>query len=125
MNYYFIFSILLYTLSLFVPTFDLVDDIYGFHCLFLGWVGILSLEPFIALAWLANILYFISLYRYKIKNKKAVGLPILALILSLCAFGIEKIPLDEGGNTSVSFGLGFILWILGLGVFPLHKIEKE
>ena len=124
MNFYYVLSIALYILSLFLPTFNNTNDIYGFNCLLLGWLGIIFLSPFMALAWLANIFYFINLYRYR-KNRKTIRFSILAIVLSLFAFGIEKIPMHSGGNTNVVFGLGFILWILSFLIFPLHNIEKQ
>tara|TARA_Y100000114_G_scaffold111643_1_gene105397 strand:+ start:16221 stop:16622 length:402 start_codon:yes stop_codon:yes gene_type:complete len=104
-------SFLLYIVSLVMPAFWF-NDLLGFHCLILGWIGVFDLS-FFGLAWLANPCYFIGLIISKNYPRQKLMFASLAILFSLFTFLIPEIPNDtSSASTKTAVGIGFALWFL-------------
>ncbi|MBO6881196.1 MAG: hypothetical protein JJ870_11615 [Winogradskyella sp.] len=99
---------------------------FGFFALILGWIGIASLDIFIGLPWLANLLFFAALIFYKMNKNYKIVLSVLTIILGLFTLGINEIPADEGGAYySVSVGVGFLFWMSSFIVLLISSIKQK
>ncbi len=85
----------------------------GVAILTMGWLSLLIGN----LAWFANPLFLWAFIRLR-HNQRAVGLALLALLLSLDTFRLSSYWSDEGGGatTVYAYGWGVMLWIAALCV---------
>lgn len=75
----------------------------------LGW-----LSPLIPnFAWFANIFFFYCIHRL-FAGKTPVIASLLAILISLDTFHLDKLPLNEGGAESAIYGYGWgvVFWLL-------------
>ena len=121
---YKILSITFYSVSLFTPIF-IGSDFNGLSGLFLGWIGLFELDPFMGLPWLANIFYFINLIFSKLSIKIRLILSLLSITLGLFTIGIEELIVHEGGLTEpVSVGIGFGIWMSSFLILLIGQLKK-
>ena len=117
-------SKLLYVFSLITPMF-FGDWTIGAAGLILGWMGLLSFEPFVGIPWLANLFYFGNLLYKQLDLKKKIVISISTIICALFAIGFRKLPIDEGGQTAdVVIGIGFIFWIASFTVLLIGQLKE-
>lgn len=83
----------------------------GLALLLLGWFSLFEGN----VAWLANIFFFIAII-WVFCGRPSHICSLLALLLSLDTWKIQKILLDEGGGKTVLYGYGWgaVLWFLAL-----------
>lgn len=94
--------------------------------LLLGWMGVMSLDVFVGLPWLANLLFFVSMMFYMLNKKTKIILTLLAIVFGLFTLGIKKIPADEGGAYyTVSVGLGFVFWMSSFIILLISHIREK
>ncbi len=119
-----IIALVLYILSLITPTFA-GEEMIGLWALLLGWLGLD--DPFVALSWLANFGFFISLFIKKDKSAKFyIGL--ISLLMASMAFGIEEIQdfsLFRNRTIDAEPGNGFILWIFSFIVLNINNCIQK
>lgn len=93
----------------------------GWTLLFFGWLGLFSIldgDPS-ALGWLANPLFLVGtvaiLFGQRMMSIVAMG---AALAFALMSFLLQKILVDEAGNTAavVGYDVGFWIWMSSIGV---------
>lgn len=118
-------SMILYGIALFTPMFfgSWALGIYG---LIMGWLGIFAIEPFVAIPWSANFLYFSNLILKKINLKAKIGISLLTIIFALFAIGLRELPENEGGqNSDIVVGIGFLIWIMSFTVLLLAQLKEK
>lgn len=116
-------SIVAYFLSAIVPIFFGSSDV-GVIGLFVGWIGVLSLDPFIGLPWIANFLYWINIGLPTTKNKIGIYLSVVTIGFGLLLIGVREIPVDEGGGShSVIVGVGFGIWISSFVLLLIDRLK--
>lgn len=131
-------SLILFIVSLTQPAFfiDQKDDPNAYSnslLLFLtGWMSFLggAFIPFVI--WLANPLYFTSIYLTTKNKSGGLYLSCSATFLAIIFSQLNVIMTSESGSTSeiTSKGLGFKLWLtsfvfLALGTFINHILTKR
>ena len=116
---------LLYGIALITPMFFGAWTI-GVFGLIMGWLGIFVLEPFVAIPWIANFLYFGNLIFNKINLKTKIGLSILTIICALFVIGLRELPVNEGGrNSDIIVGIGFIIWLSSFIILLIGQLRKK
>ena len=88
----------------------------GLNCLLLGWIGLMA-NPFWALPWLANILYWISLITGAIRGTtsgRVLVYSLAAISMALLTYGARRVPDNSGGVSPVVVASGFYLWLASL-----------
>ena len=84
----------------------------GIWVLAIGWMGVFDgLNK--GLIWLANPLYFVSLFLYNFKNKITFIVAIFIILLALWFTQIHQINVSEGPVTNkiIKLSLGYYLWL--------------
>lgn len=102
-------TLALWVASLTMPAVSLGKDFkYGLDILVTGWLGF-SVGTY---AWFANIGFIISI-GLLLKNKSALILSSLSIVLAFTSYSWEIIVLDAGGAKSkvYGYGPGFYIWI--------------
>lgn len=118
-------SIGLYIIALLTPMFWGDMGWIGLFGLFLGWMGLLDFDPYIGIPWLTNILYFATLFIRKLSTKTKLILIILSILFALFAIGITEVPRDEGGGkTTVTFGVGFVMWVASFVCILIAQVKR-
>ena len=118
-------SMLLYGIALITPMFFGTWTI-GVFGLIMGWLGIFALEPFVAIPWVANFLYFGNLIFKNLNLKTKIGLSILTIIFALFVIGLRELPENEGGrNSDIVVGIGFIIWISSFIVLLIGQLKEK
>ncbi|GAB1308549.1 hypothetical protein KH5_12320 [Urechidicola sp. KH5] len=118
-------SMLLYGIALITPMFFGTWTI-GVFGLIMGWLGIFALEPFVAIPWLANFLYFGNLIFKKLNLKTKVVISILTIIFALFVIGLRELPENEGGrNSGIVVGIGFVIWISSFIVLLIGQLKEK
>jgi len=87
---------------------------FGLISFLLGWLNV----SWSGISWLANPLLFLS-YFFLFKNPKwAIGFSFIALCFSLSFLFVDKIIIDEAGNSGKINGYlsGYWLWVSSIGV---------
>ncbi|MFP2997094.1 hypothetical protein ABN763_14350 [Spongiivirga sp. MCCC 1A20706] len=102
-------SFLLYVGSMFLPMFSSDKSALGALGFLLGWSGFLDNEPFMAISWLANVTFLLSILVYAVPTKRRLILATITCCLSLFALGYEEFIFGERGNVP---GIGFFVWVL-------------
>jgi len=116
-------SIAAYFISAIVPIFFGSNDV-GIIGLFMGWMGVLILDPFIGLPWIANFLYWINLALPNSKNTFGIFLSVITIVCGLFLIGVREIPVDEGGGSySVIVGIGFGIWIASFVLLLIDRLK--
>lgn len=118
-------SMLLYGIALFTPMFfgNWTIGVFG---LIMGWLGIFALEPFVAIPWIANFLYFGNLIFNKLNLKTKIGLSILTIICALFVIGLRELPENEGGrNSDIVVGIGFIIWLSSFVILLIRQLREK
>jgi len=118
-------SMLLYGVALITPMFFGTWTI-GIFGLIMGWIGIFAFEPFVAIPWIANFLYFGNLILNKLNLKTKIGLSFLTIICALFVIGLRELPENEGGrNSDIIVGIGFIIWISSFIVLLVGQLKEK
>lgn len=116
-------SIILYGISLFIPSFY-GSWTLGINALILGWIGISDI--FIFLPWLANLLFFVNLIFNKINIIVRIILSIVTILFALFVIGLKEIPETAGGSISqIIPGIGFYFWISSFIVLLFSQIKEK
>ncbi|MFC4268078.1 hypothetical protein [Polaribacter marinivivus] len=117
-------SFIFYLISLFLPVF-LGAEVYGIFALISGFLGFIEPNIYIVLPWFSNALFLFNFtFESKIGNFKFL-LSFLTITCSLFTFGIETIPLDEGGAyTNVKPNFGFYIWIISYLFLLLSQVRN-
>lgn len=100
---------------------DTTSGYPGWTLLFFGWMGLFSIldGDASAIGWLANPLFLLGTIAI------LVGLRLMALIamalafaFALASFLLNKILVDEAGNTAavIGYDVGFWIWLSSIGV---------
>jgi hypothetical protein len=122
-------SIILYLVSLITPVFFGNWESIGLVALTMGWMGVFALEITIGLPWTANLIYFSCILIPKKNIKTRLFLSGIMIIFGLFAFGINEIPIDEGGGYDKVYpGFGMLLWLssfVTLLLFNMNLSKKE
>ena len=115
---------LFYGVALLTPMFFGTWTI-GVFGLTMGWLGVLAGEPFVAIPWVANCLYFGNLIIDKLNLKTKIGISFLTIICGLFVIGLRDIPEDEGGGTSeLTVGIGFLILILSFIILLIGQFKE-
>ena len=118
-------SMLLYGIALIIPMFFGTWALGAFG-LIMGWLGIFALEPFVAIPWIANFIYFVNLSVNKLNLKTKIGLSILTLICALFVIGLREFPENLGGwNSDIVVGIGFIIWFSSFLVLLIEQLKEK
>ena len=118
-------SMLLYGVALITPMFFGTWTI-GVFGLIMGWLGIFALEPFVAIPWIANFLYFGNLTFNKLNLKTKIRISILTIICALFVIGLRELPENEGGrNSDIVVGIGFIIWFSSFVVLLIGQLNEK
>lgn len=118
------YSMILYGIALFTPMFFGTWAL-GVFGLIMGWLGFFATEPFVAIPWIANFLYFGNLIFENLNLKLKIGLSIMTIIFALFIIGLRELPENEGGqNSNIVVGIGFGIWILSFITLLLGQIKK-
>ena len=118
-------SMLLYGVALITPMFFGTWTI-GVFGLIMGWLGIFALEPFVAIPWFANFLYFGNLIFNKLNLKTKIGISVLTIIFALFVVGLRELPENEGGrNSDIVVGIGFLIWISSFIVLLIGQLKEK
>ncbi|MDO6492885.1 MULTISPECIES: hypothetical protein [unclassified Cellulophaga] len=118
-------SMLLYGIALITPMFFGTWTI-GVFGLIMGWLGIFALEPFVAIPWIANFLYFGNLIFNKLNLKTKIGISGLTIIFALFVIGLCELPENEGGrNSDIVVGIGFLIWISSFVVLLIGQLKEK
>lgn len=117
-------SLVCYVLAFFIPAFYGSSNL-GVHALILGVLGFVENEIFIGIVWLANPVYFLSVFLSPKKRKLRYLLSIIAVILALGVLGIDRIPHERSGNfLYVMPGFGAMLWIASMVLNVLYQRDR-
>lgn len=114
-KFFFVGSILLFGLSLFLPVYAEKPDLVGYFALFGGWmIGANDIPT--AVSWIANVLFiFAMISALKRKNPKprlTFILAVLALIFALSFLGAGKAIVGASETVGkLSIGTAFYAWI--------------
>lgn len=118
-------SFIFYLISLALPIF-IGAEVYGIFALISGFLGFLEPNFFIILPWISNFLF---LFNYTLESKFRYFkflLSLLTIIFSLFAFGIDTIPLDEGGAyASVKLSIGFYTWLMSYILLFINQVLRQ
>lgn len=114
-------SIIFYCLALVTPIFFGNLDI-GLVALLMGWMGVLSMEVEFAFPWLANLIYFWTLYTPEKKKLRRIILNLITLFLASFALMIKEAPKIDG-NEEVTVGVGFYIWMFSFVILLLHNLR--
>lgn len=118
-------SILFYGIALITPMFFGTWTI-GVFGLIMGWLGFFTLDPFVALPWLANFLFFANLIFDKLHLKTKIGVSILTIIFAFFVIGLRELPENEGGrNSDIVVGIGFIIWLSSFVVLLIGQLKEK
>ncbi|WP_289046756.1 hypothetical protein [uncultured Olleya sp.] len=118
-------SMFLYGIALITPMFFGTWTI-GVFGLIMGWLGIFALEPFVAIPWIANFLYFGNLIFNKLNLKTKIGISVLNIIFALFVIGLRELPENEGGrNSDIVVGIGFLIWISSFVVLLIGQLKEK
>jgi len=85
----------------------------GLNCLLLGWIGLIS-NPFWALPWLANVLYWFSLIAGAVRGTasgRTLVFSLVAIPMAFLTYGARRVPDSSGGVSPVVVASGFYLWV--------------
>lgn len=119
-----LFSVILYSTSLFLPAFHFTshDPVLGYTVLFLGWFGFFSLD----FAWLTNPLYIASLIMaQKLKYKKAMYLALLSVPFTLLSLLAKEWWFNEAIGTPITkLGDAYYIWLSSLIIWLLALVLK-
>lgn len=116
---------LLYGIALITPMFFGTWTI-GVFGLIMGWLGFFALEPFVAIPWIANFLYFVNLIFNKLNLKTKIGISILTIIFALFVIGLRELPENEGGMKSeIVVGIGFLIWITSFVFLLIGQLKEK
>ncbi|WP_242132055.1 hypothetical protein [Aestuariivivens marinum] len=116
---------LLYGVALITPMFFGTWTI-GVFGLIMGWLGIFALEPFVAIPWFANFLYFGNLIFNKLNLKTKIGMSVLTIIFAILIVGLLSLPDNAGGNNrEVTVGIGFLIWISSFIVLLIGQLKEK
>ncbi|KRB94321.1 hypothetical protein ASE26_26870 [Duganella sp. Root198D2] len=89
----------------------------GFQVLFMGWLGIIGLQP----AWFANILYFLMIYRVaRGTNNRNLLMPGAASFLASAGLAGGPGCGPDIGNLSLGLSAGGYLWIAAILVVSAY-----
>jgi hypothetical protein len=117
-------SMILYGIALITPMFFGVYTI-GIFGLIMGWLGFFTIDPFVAIPWIANFMYFGNLILKKKSIKFKIGLSILTIISGLFVIGFRELPENEGGaNSDIIVGIGFLFWISSFIILLIGQIKQ-
>lgn len=100
-------AFLMYLGSMFLSMFS-ESDTSGLFGLLLGWTGFVDNKPFMAISWVANITFLLSIVLYAMPTKRRFLLSICTFCLALFALGYEEFIFGKKGNIP---GIGFFVWI--------------
>lgn len=135
-----IVSIVLYILSMFFTPIYVDNpkaDIYSnsFFMLLAGWMAVLGGGLFLTMIWLANPLYFYTVFFIMNKVKFGIVPAILCVLLAVYFMTLDSVMDGESGATTdiTKLGAGFYLWIssfivllvAGGYLFKNKKIVKD
>jgi hypothetical protein len=109
-------SLMIFVANFYFPAYSTTTGYSdGLALLLTGWMG-LFIDPAASLSWLANPLYFMSLYG--MIKKRDINLlflySLLSVVFSLLFLCVKSVISDEGGNERlvISYHLGYWLWVL-------------
>lgn len=130
-KYLFVSSLVAYGIACFSPAFVGAED-PKFNYTGLGALltGIFSFffSAIAFAAWSSNTLYAAIIITSFVTNKGKVTLIVLmviAILLSLTAFGVDKLLVNEAGTTTpVKIGIGFWFWLLSYIIMLFYVIFK-
>lgn len=123
-------SLGLYILSCALPPYKLDNGGYygpGLMCLLLG-VFSIGLNGFAFLAWLANFPYWFGAISnfFKWPVNLIITVQAVGLLLSLGAFAVTKVTLNEAGTeASASITYGAFVWMLSMFLMMVASILKK
>ena len=132
-----IISVLLFSISLSQPAFEITKGDWGdmgFNLVVCGWAAFLGGGLAEGLVWLANPLYLVSIFLFFIGNKKAIYFSSAATILAVWFITWHQILTSESGESAdiLSLGLGYILWLasmvvvtVGMGLYEPLFIQEQ
>lgn len=114
-------GLIFYCLSLFLTAFYIQSDhepVKSISLFLTGWLGI----PFGHFSWLANPLFIFALF---VRKDNSLVLSVIAFVLSLSFICYSTIP-DYSGDIYhdpiAGYGIGYFLWVLGLGLFMFGNL---
>jgi len=93
---------------------------------FIGWAGFLG-GSLASLLWVANPLYFFSIYQ-TIKGKStAIYFSLLATTVAFLFSFLDTIVTSESGSTSkiISLQLGYILWLTSFIILTIGLVISQ
>lgn len=111
-------------IAFFLPAFYGSSNL-GVHALILGILGLAEGEYWMGVVWMANPLFFISIFISPRKRTMRYILSIIALLLAVCVIFITRVP--EGSTTnfvSVIPGFGAMLWIAAMVLNVLYQRDR-
>jgi hypothetical protein len=133
LTFFLLTSILLFVSALTQNTYRAGgDDVSGFTCLIVGWMGVPIGGTWANITWLANPVLVLAWIGFISDRKSSLVFSIIAFCLSLSFLGCKEITQNAAGSSSVINGYhtGYWLWlssslILIFGNIVLLKIEKQ
>jgi hypothetical protein len=120
-------SLLIYAISLSTTAFT-YNDINGIivtsgmEAFFMGGLAILGGGLFEWILWLANPIFFISIFfTIKGKNRRAKPMSVIAVLIALSFLTWKNVLAAEDGRTGdiQTRGLGYFLWLLSMTIWSI------
>ncbi len=108
-------ALIFWFISLSLPGLILYSDqqiLWGFSILMSGWLG-----PFVLnISWYANLFFLYAIFSLVVRSKPATKTSIIAIVLAVSTFTLNRILLNEGGATTpvYGYGLGAIFWFIAM-----------
>jgi hypothetical protein len=122
-NKYKAFSFLAYAVALCTPVFW-GSGYIGLVALVLGWSGLLELNPWMGIPWIANLIFFLNIFLKRKNVKVRIGLSVLTLICSSFIFGLSWVPFLDGLREPVTLGVGTVFWILSFLILLIGQVQE-
>lgn len=112
-----------YAIALGTPVF-IGSNHFGLSALVLGWTGIVELNTWMGIPWIANFIYFLNIILKRKNVKVRIGLSTLTLICSSFIFGLSWVPAYDGLRDPVAVGIGSLFWILSFLILLFGQIQE-
>ena len=125
-NSLFVYSVILYCLSMFLPVFWGEWVFFGFHAYVIGMSSVFEYDLLFSLPWMANVLYIVSLLIRKKNISLRILISIFTIAFSLFSFLFTRIPLihTDLGDFEFYLGPGFLFWITSFILLLVSQIKE-